>query len=46
LAATYILVTSRHEQTFKEGGVDAELYSVRFFLRLFECLALESAAFG
>ncbi len=28
LAATYILVTFRHEQTFKEGRVDAELYKL------------------
>jgi hypothetical protein len=28
LAATYILLTFRHEQTFKEGRVDAELYKL------------------
>jgi hypothetical protein len=27
-------------------GVGVGLYSARFFLRLSECLALESAAFG
>ena len=28
LAATYILLTFRHEQMFKEGQVDAELYKL------------------